>query len=69
MRPNAALLFYDYFLGDAQPLIAKMDYVPANAAVPSPMKGVPVKLVDSVQVLDQVDKWGKLYQDIVLRRA
>jgi iron(III) transport system substrate-binding protein len=68
-HPNAALLFYDYFLGEAQPLIVGMDYVPANASVPSPLKGIPVRTVDAAQVLGELDKWGKLYQDIVIKRS
>ena len=67
-HPHAALLFYDYFLTEAQPVIAGMDYVPINAAVASPLKGIPVTLTDAREVLDQMDKWGKLYQEIVLRR-
>ena len=68
-HPNAALLFYDYFLGEAQPLIVGMDYVPANASVASPLRGLPVRTVDPAQVLGELGKWGQLYQDIVIKRS
>jgi iron(III) transport system substrate-binding protein len=68
-HPNAALLFYDYMITEAQKPFASLDYIPTNTNVPSPMKNVRFKLVDPVQVLDQMDKWTKLYQEIVVKRA
>jgi len=68
-HPNAALLFYDYFISEAQPLIAGLDYVPSNTTVASPLKGLPVRLVDAAQALDQADKWGKLWNDIIVKRS
>src|SRR3990172_6923955 len=68
-HPNAALLFYDYMITEAQKPFASLDYVPTNSGVPSPLKNVRFKLVDPVSVLDQMDKWTKLYQEIVVKRA
>ena len=68
-HPNAALLFYDYMITDAQKPFASLDYVPTNTHVPSPLKNIRFKLVDPVSVLDQMDKWTKLYQEIVVKRA
>ena len=68
-HPNAALLFYDYMITEAQKPFASLDYIPTNTNVPSPMKNIRFKLVDPVQVLDQMDKWTKLYQEIVVKRA
>jgi iron(III) transport system substrate-binding protein len=68
-HPNAALLFYDYMITEAQKYFVSLDYVPTNKAVPSPLKNIRFKLVDPVQVLDQMDKWTKLYQEVVVRRA
>lgn len=66
-RPNAAALFYDYFITEAQPLMLGMDYVPINTTVPSPLKTMHVKIVDATKTLDEMDKWGKLYQDIIIQ--
>ena len=68
-HPNAALLFYDYFISEGQSLLVSMDYVPTNTSVPSPLKSIRLKIVDPVLTLDQMDKWNKSYQDIVLKRA
>jgi iron(III) transport system substrate-binding protein len=68
-HPNAALLFYEYMLGEAQPLLAKMDYVPANAKVASPLKGVKILQTDPVRTLDESDKWTGLFEQIVLNPA
>ena len=68
-HPNAALLFYDYLITDGQKYFVSLDYVPTNKAIPSPLKHIRFKLVDPVQVLDQMDKWTKLYQEVVIRRA
>jgi len=68
-HPNAALLFYDYMISEAQKPFASLDYVPTNSNVPSPLKNIRFKLVDPVSVLDQMDKWTRLYQEIVVKRA
>ncbi len=68
-HPNAALLFHDYMITEAQQYFVSLDYVPTNASVLSPLKDLRFKLVDPVQVLDQMDKWTQLYQEVVIRRA
>src|SRR5438309_1259743 len=68
-HPNAALLFYDFFISEAQPLLVGRDYVPTNTTVISPLKDMPVMLVDPTQVLEQGRKWEKAFQDIVLKRS
>ena len=68
-HPNAALLFYEYMLGEGQPVLAKMDYVPANTKVASPLKGVKILQTDPVRTLDESDKWTGLFEQIVLNPA
>jgi iron(III) transport system substrate-binding protein len=68
-HPGAALLFYDYMITEAQKYFVSLDYVPTNAAVASPLKNLRFKLVDPVQVLDEMDRWTQLYQEVVIRRA
>jgi len=65
-HPNAALLFYEYMLGEAQWIIARMDYVPANVKVRSPLKGVKILQTDPIRTLDESDKWTRLFEQIVL---
>jgi iron(III) transport system substrate-binding protein len=69
-RPNAALLFYDYILSpEAQKILVAMDYVPTNASVESPLKNMKLKIIDPAVTLDQMDKWTRAYEDVVLKRS
>lgn len=68
-HPNAALLFYDFMISDAQELLLSMNYVPTNAGAPSPLKNLRIKLIDPATMLDQRDKWTKAYEAIFIKRA
>jgi iron(III) transport system substrate-binding protein len=68
-RPNAALLFHEYMLNEAQDLLVGMNYVPTNTGVASPLKDLSIKLIDPNLMLDQRDKWSKAYEGIFGRRA
>ena len=68
-HPNAALLFYEYLLGEAQRYFVSMDYVPTNVNVASPLKGVKILQVNPSHTLDEADKWTRLFDDTVIKRA
>jgi iron(III) transport system substrate-binding protein len=69
-HPGAALLFYEYMLGaEGQQQLVKMGYVPANLKAASPLKGVKILHTDPIRTLDESEKWTKLFEDIVLKRA
>ncbi|HKW38974.1 MAG TPA: extracellular solute-binding protein [Burkholderiales bacterium] len=69
-HPNAALLFYEYMLGEeGQRVLAGMDYVPANMKVASPLKGVKILQTDPIRTLDQSGKWKDLFEKTVLNPA
>ncbi len=68
-HPNAGLLFYEYMLGEGQRYLVDMDYVPANTKAPSPLKNVKILQTDPIRTLDETEKWTKLFEDVVLRRA
>ena len=69
-HPNAALLFYDYMISvEAQKILAGMDYVPTNAGVESPLKNLKVKMIDPAVSLSQMEKWTKLYDEVMLKPA
>ena len=66
---KAALLFYEYLLGEeAQRSFVSMDYVPSNTKVASPLEGVNILQTDPARSLDEVDKWTKLFEDTLLKR-
>ena len=68
-HPNAALLFHEYMLTDAQPLLVGIDYVPTNTTVASTLKGVKIIITDPIRSLDEAAKWEKLFDDTVINRA
>jgi len=62
-HPNAGVLFFDFMLSDAQPLLAKRDFIPTSSKIDTPFSKMRVKLVDPRIVLDEHAKWDKLYTD------
>ena len=62
-HPYAAVLFMEFMLTDAQNILAKRDFFPADARV----KPMPAGLtfLDPAKALDQSQKWSKYYRDIV----
>ncbi|HEY4319161.1 MAG TPA: extracellular solute-binding protein [Herbaspirillum sp.] len=68
-HPNAAVLFYDFMLSDGQTVLAQHDYMTTNKKYPTPLSKLPLKFMDHKTVLDESDKWNKLYQDIIVKQA
>jgi iron(III) transport system substrate-binding protein len=66
-HPHAAVLFLDFMLSEAQQLLLDRDFTPTNMKV-KPLD-VPFKVIDPAQVLDQGDKWQKLYNEIVISQS
>jgi iron(III) transport system substrate-binding protein len=60
-HPYAAVLFVDYFLSEGQRILAARGTMPTNVRV----KAVPadLALVDSVKLLDEGEKWTKLFNE------
>jgi iron(III) transport system substrate-binding protein len=64
-HPNAALLFYNYILGEeGQRALAKIGYYPSSTKVEAPIKGVKLKILDPSQLLDNQQKSYDRYQAI-----
>jgi iron(III) transport system substrate-binding protein len=68
-HPNAAILFYDFLFTEGQKLMAEIGYVPTSKKVDSPARRLPVKLVDPGHALEMQDKWLKLYDDTIVKKA
>jgi len=61
-HPHAAALLADFFLTDAQPMIAERLNLPVNPKVrPLPEN---LALIDVAKFLDEGDRWTKLYASI-----
>jgi iron(III) transport system substrate-binding protein len=68
-QPHAAVLFYDFLIGDAQAILASRQFVSPSRKIDSPFTRNPLQLIDSVEMLDNAKKWQDLYQSIVIKAA
>jgi iron(III) transport system substrate-binding protein len=68
-HPNAAILFYDFMLTDAQELLRDRDYFPASRKVRPPPDGFSISFIDPAKSLDENQKWSKYYRDTIISRA
>ncbi len=66
-HPNAAILFLDFMLSDAQKLLLGREFTPTNMKV-KPLE-ISFRLVDPAQMLDQGDKWAKLFDAIIVKQG
>ncbi|MGC2517689.1 MAG: extracellular solute-binding protein [Burkholderiales bacterium] len=68
-HPHAALLFADFVLSaQGQELFLSMGRVPASLKVKSPLNDFPYTMVDPVTVLDESEKWEKVWNDLFIKR-
>jgi iron(III) transport system substrate-binding protein len=68
-HPYAALLFLDFMLTEAQDILAKRDFYPADTHVKPMPEGMTLTFLDPAKALDQSRKWSQYYRDIVTRSA
>jgi iron(III) transport system substrate-binding protein len=69
-RPHAAVLFFDFMLSDAQEILLKRSFTPTSTRLAGALKNVPpLKLVDSKVILDEGEKWTRLYDEIIIKHA
>jgi iron(III) transport system substrate-binding protein len=67
-RPNAALLFVDFMISpEGQNLIKARNRVPASTAVESNLNKMPFQMIDPVIVLDEQEKWEKIWSELFLK--
>src|SRR3954447_1808579 len=67
-RPHAAVLFFDYMLSDAQKVLADRDYVVTNTKIASPIERGKLHVMDSAKVLQEGEKWQRLYTQVISSR-
>jgi iron(III) transport system substrate-binding protein len=68
-HPHAAVLFYDFLIGEAQPILVSRQFVSPSRKYPSRFTESPLQLIDSVEMLDNAKKWQAHWQDIVIKQA
>jgi iron(III) transport system substrate-binding protein len=54
---------------DAQQIMSYRDFVPTSTKVISRLNKFPIKFVDPKVVLDENEKWDRLYDDIFIKSA
>ena len=69
-RPHAAVLFFDFMLSDAQEILLKRSFTPTSTRLASALKNVPpFKFVDSGVILDEGEKWTRLWDETIIKQA
>jgi iron(III) transport system substrate-binding protein len=67
-NPRAARTFVDFVLSpEGQQLLLSMGRVPASTKVRSHLNDFEYTVVDPVTVLDEQDKWNKIWEDLFIR--
>jgi len=64
-HPYSALLFFDFLLSEAQSIQARRGVVSVSKNFPSPLSSFPFKEMDPGALIDQGNKWTRIYQDII----
>ena len=68
-HPHAALLFYDFEISEeGQKILAKRDFVPTNRKVDTPLNKVPLEIVDPQAMIDEHQKWTRLFEELFLKQ-
>ena len=68
-HPHAALLFYEYMLGEtAQSVLAEMNFMPTNVQVEPPLKDIKLKVLDPAVLLDDYEASEKQFQSLLIDR-
>jgi len=64
-HPYAALLFYDFMISDGQRIMLQREFVPTSQKIRSVLDRVTPHFVDPDLVLDNGEKWQRLYNDVI----
>ena len=68
-NPHSALLFYDFEISEeGQKILAGRDFVPTSTQLVSAFAKTGLRFVDSGKMLDEGDKWTKLYAELFAGR-
>lgn len=69
-HPYAALLYYDFMIGEeGQNILLKRDFVPASRKLDTPLNRGPLTIVDPALLIDQGERWARLYDEIIVKQA
>ncbi len=64
-HPNAALLFYEYMISDAQPLILKMHYLsPVKKLMTPTIRGAKIQFIDPLTDSSETERCDKIFAEL-----
>jgi ABC-type Fe3+ transport system substrate-binding protein len=67
-HPHAALLYYEFMIGDdGQRILADRKSVPTSRKIHTALDRTSLKIIDPVVLVDQGERWAKLYEEIILK--
>ena len=67
-HPHAALLYYDFMIGDdGQRILAERKSVPTSRKIQTALDRSSLKIIDPVTLVDQGERWAKLYEEIIVK--
>jgi iron(III) transport system substrate-binding protein len=67
-HPHAALLYYEFMIGEeGQRILLQRNFVPASRKLESPLDHGPLTIVDAALLLDQGERWARLYEEIIVK--
>jgi iron(III) transport system substrate-binding protein len=67
-HPHAAVLFFDFLIGEAQAILASRQFVSASRKIASPVNRDALKLIDAGSMFDQARKWQELFQRTIINQ-
>jgi len=69
-RPHAALLYYEFMIGDeGQSILLKRDFVPASWKMDTALNRGPLTIIDPGLIVDQGERWARLYDEIIVKQG
>ena len=68
-RPQAAILFYEFMLGEGQAMMAEMNHVISHRRMAPEIQRFKPKWIDPAAVISDYDRWTKLFDDTIHGRG
>jgi len=67
-HPHAALLYYDFMIGEeGQRILAERKSVPTSRKIRTTLDRDALRIIDPVRLVDQSERWAKLYEEIIVK--
>lgn len=67
-HPQTAQLFYDFMLGDGQPLMAEMGHLVSHRRTAPELERFKLTFIDPAAVIADYDRWTKIFDDTIHNR-